>query len=244
MRAVAIVAALLSIPAVAQAQWRDRGRISVNAGLEGPAATTFTSTMTKTVNVETATIGTSYNVPKSRFFDGGLLIRLRRNFGIGAAVSSFTNSDVASVSGAIPHPFFFTTLRPLSGSTPALERSETAVHVQAAYVISSKRWDLALALGPTLFYVSQDLVADVIYTEAYPYDTITFTGVALAKASTTKAGFNASADVGVKLSKSVGVGGLVRFSRATADFPLAGTAAGASASIGGVQAAGGIRFFF
>ena len=39
-------------------------------------------------------------------------------------------------------------------------------------------------------------------------------------------GYNAGADVGFKLSKNVGVGGLIRYSHATLTFPLTGSANG------------------
>ena len=178
------------------------------------------------------------------FVDGGVLIRLRGVFGVGAAVSSFTTSQTAAVTGTIPHPFFFNTLRPISGTTSPVERSETAIHIQAGYVISSKRVDVAITGGPTFFNVSQDLVADAMYTETYPYDTATFSAATISKASETTLGFNAGIDVGVKLSKNVGVGGLIRFSRASVNFPLPRTTSGVATDIGGVQFGGGVRFFF
>ena len=243
MRA-ALVVAMLAIPAIAHAQWTAGARVSINAGVQQPASTTFAGTTMKTVNLETAAIDTSYSVPHSQFFDGGVLVRVKGGFGVGASVSMFTKSAAASVSGTIPHPFFFNTPRTLSGTTSPLERSETGIHAQAAYVASFRRVDVAIAGGPTFFRVSQDLVADATYTDAYPYDAVTFTGATVSKVSATKVGFNVSGDVSVKLSTHVGVGGLIRFSRATVDFPLTGTASGVSADVGGVQAGGGIRFYF
>jgi hypothetical protein len=119
----------------------------------------------------------------------------------GVAISAFSKSDAASVNGTIPHPFFFNTLRPITGTSFPLERRETAVHIQAGYVASAKKIDVAVSGGPSLFNVSHDLVADAIYTEAYPFDTATFGGATIAKSSATKLGFNVGADVGVKLSK-------------------------------------------
>jgi len=209
-----------------------------------PSATTFSAATTKTVYLETSTINTAYSVPKGQFFDGGVLIRVAGGFGVGATVSSFTKSQAATVTGTIPHPFFFITPRAISGTTSALERSETGVHIQAAYVISAPRVDVAISGGPTFFNVSQDLVADVAYSETYPYDAVTFTSATVTKVSATKIGFNAGVDVGVKLSKNFGVGGLVRFSRASVNLPLPNTTSGVSADVGGVQAGGGVRFFF
>jgi hypothetical protein len=236
--------AVLAVPSVAHAQWTDHARVSINYGIEQPAATAFASTTTTTVYRETATIYTSYAASRGKMFDGGVLIRVKGGFGIGAAASEFSKTDAASISGTIPHPFFFNTLRPINGTASPLERSETAVHIQAAYVASTKRIDVAISGGPSFFSVSQDLVADVAYSETYPYDTATFTSATVSRVSATKLGFNVGADVGVKLSKNVGVGGLIRFSRASMTFPLTNTASGVSVDAGGVQAGGGVRFFF
>ncbi len=239
-----VLIAILAFPAAARAQWTDHARISINAGVDQQAATSFTGTTAKPVYAETATINTSYAVPNGQFFDGGVLIRVKGGFGVGAAVSAFSKSGAASVTGSIPHPFFFNTPRAISGTTSPLERRETAVHVQAAYVISSRRIDVAVAGGPTLFTVSQDLVADVAYSETYPYDTATFSSATISKVSATKLGFNAGADVGIKLSRNVGVGGLIRYSRASMNWPLPNAPSGVTADVGGVQAGGGVRFYF
>src|SRR5205823_8480707 len=112
-------------------------------------------------------------------------------FGVGAVVSVFSQSAAATVAGTIP--FFIPSPggfsapilpRAISGGTPLLERSETAVHVQAAYVISSNRVDVAVAGGPTFFNVSQDLAADVIAAEPHPLaDNFPLYSVKVAKAS-------------------------------------------------------------
>jgi hypothetical protein len=250
---------VLALPAAAFAQARppasrpapirakapdDRARISINLGMES-AIPTFTSTTTPSVYQETATVNASYRVPAGVFVDGGVIVRVGRSgFGLGAAVSSFTKSETASVTGTIPHPFFFNTPRAVSGTTSPLERSETAVHLQAAFIAKSKRRDVVIAGGPSFFNVSHDLVGNVTYTETYPYDTVAFTGATAAKASASKIGFNAGVDIGVKLSRNFGVGGVVRFSRATVNLPLANTTSRVNVDAGGVQAGGGVRFFF
>ncbi len=222
----------------------DRARVSINLGIElGTAA--FTSATSAPVYQEPSTLNTSYNVPAGLIVDGGLVVRVgRRGFGVGAAVSSFARSQPASVTGAIPHPFFFNTPRTLVGTTSPLARRETVLHAQAAFVSRSKRRDIVVAGGPSFFHVSQELVADVTYAEAYPYDTVAFSGATIAKASASAIGFNAGVDVGVKLSKAFGVGGLVRFSRAMVNLPLARTTAGVNLDAGGVLAAAGVRVFF
>jgi len=230
-------------PAPRQAETQ-RFRVSINFGIEQPAATTFDVTTTKTVNLETARFTTTYDAPRGQMFDGGVLVRIAGGFGVGAAVSAFSKSSAGAVTGTVPHPFFFNTQRPLSGSAASLSRSETAVHVLFGYVAASKHVDVAISGGPTFFNVSQDLVSDVAYTEAYPYDTVTFGSATVSKVTATKAGFNVGGDVAYKFSKNVGVGGLIRYSKASANFALAGTASGVTTDVGGMQAGGGVRFYF
>ena len=225
------------------AQSNDKYRVSINAGAQ-LSSTTFATTATFPLFVETASINTSYSVPKGKLFDGGLMYRLANRFGVGGALSFFSERHDAAVTGSIPHPFFFNTPRPLTGTAANLERREFAADIQAAYLYQSRRYDVVISGGPTIFRVSQDLVSNATYTDAYPHDTVTFTSATTVKSEGTKIGFNVGADVGYKLSRSVGVGGLVRFSRATLSFPLTGSASDVSVDAGGLQVAGGVRFYF
>jgi hypothetical protein len=183
-------------------------------------------------------------VPKAIAFDGGVLVRVAGNFGVGFAVSSFNKDSNAAVTGTVPHPFFFNTPRPLSGTATGTERTELATHIQAAYIITSGRIDVAVSGGPSIFNVKQGLVSDVTYSDSYPFDSVTFTSATTTSVSVTKLGFNVGADIGVRLSKNFGVGGLIRFSRASLAFPLAGSATDVSSDAGGLNAGGGVRFFF
>jgi len=240
----ALVLAMDSHIAGAQTiQGNEKVRVSINVGGQ-LSSTTFTTTTTSTVYLEPSTISASYTVPKGKLFDGGVLYRLAGGFGVGVAISSFSERRDVSVTGSIPHPFFFNTPRPLSGTAANLQRSEFDTHIQAAYVIAAKRYDVAIFGGPTVFRVSQDLVSNVVYTDTYPFDTVTFTSATTVKAQGTKTGFNVGVDVAYRIAPNLGVGGLVRFSRATLAFPLTGSAADVSVDAGGVQVAGGVRFYF
>ena len=50
--------------------------------------------------------------------------------------------------------------------------------------------------------------------------------------------------VGFRLSHSVGVGGLVRYLRASLSLPLTDSASDVSIGAGGMQVGGGVRFYF
>ncbi len=232
-------------PAARRAPARtQRVRISVNA-LWQPSSIAFTGSTAKVVLLENAVTETAYEVGSGLAFDGGVLFRIAGGFHVGAAVSSFTKKHDAAVTATIPHPFFFNTPRPVTGTASNLERNELVTHLQAAYVIRpGNKLDIALSAGPSWFMVKQDMVTGVTYTESYPFDTATFVAASSTAVSESKLGYNAGVDVGVRLSKNVGIGGLVRFSRASIEFPVPGAATNAKSDAGGIQAGGGIRLFF
>ena len=238
-----VLLAMLAFPGIAHAQ-ADHVRISINFGTQQPSATTFTAATTKPIYLETATFTTSYNTPKAQMFDGGVLVRVAGGFAVGVSLSNFSKSAIGAVTGSVPHPFFFNTPRTITGTTGSLGRTETAAHVQLGYIAASKHVDVAVTGGPSFFSVSQDLVSDVTFTDAYPYDTATFGTAAVTNVSTSKVGFNVGGDVALKFSRNVGVGGLIRYTKASMNFPLTGSASGISTDAGGLQAGGGVRFFF
>jgi hypothetical protein len=230
-------------PSNAQSSLINHARISVNFGAQ-PSSSTFNATTNNPVGEQTATLTSSYSVPSGQFVDAGVTLNVTGGFGIGIGVSRFNKSQTASISGSIPHPLVLNRSRPISGTSPPLERDEIAGYIDAAYVFSANRVDLAVSGGPAFFTVSQDLVANVTYTEAPPFDSVAFTGAVVTKAMATNLGFNAGVDIGVKLSKNFGVGAIVRYSRASVTFPLANTPSGVRADVGGTQAGGGVRVYF
>ena len=219
-------------------------RISVNAGVQ-PFSIAFTSSTAKAVNLENAVVNTGYGVGRGPSFDGGVLFRVAGGLHVGVAVSTFMKRQDGAVAATIPHPFFYNTPRPIAGAAGSLQRNEFVTHMDVAYVIAhGKRVDIALSGGPSWFRVKQDLVTGLTYTESYPYDTVALAAASSTSVSVTKIGYNAGADVGVRVSKGVGVGGLVRFSRASVEFPLAGATTNVKSDAGGVLVAGGLRLFF
>ena len=108
-------------------------------------------------------------------FDAGAGYRLWKNLAAGVAVSYFTRDDNAGTTSSFPHPFLFNQPREVTGDATGVKRSETAVHVQAMYLINpGGRLRLVLSGGPSFFRVEQDLVTEVTITETFPFDTATF----------------------------------------------------------------------
>lgn len=236
--------AVICVPGVAAAQsdgWDGRVRIAINGGIQ-TGSDTLTQSITLQKNAEPEPIAVSIDAKRGGLFDAGLVVRVKGQFGVGVSASFMTHESTGNVSASVPHPFFFNQPRSVSGTTP-VSRTEIAAHVDAVYIVPGHSLDLLLSAGPSVFAIDQTLVTDIMYAEAYPYDTATFTAATSVHAKTTVLGYHAGADVTWKLSSRFGLGGMVRYARATATLsPAAGSSVTDHA--GGLQAGGGIRIGF
>jgi hypothetical protein len=237
---VALVMASSTTTASAQsAPWTGRGYINVSAWYQ-PVSADFSNTVRPIDFAEPSVVDTGYETRAIPGFDVGGGVRLWRSLGLGLDVSRFSKRTTGAVSAQVPHPFLFNRARAVEGDASGLEREETAAHVQALWMLPlGSRWQLALAGGPSWFFVGQDLVSDVTITQTYPYDTATFAGTTSTHRSRSHAGFNAGADVSYRVRRHVGLGFGVMFSHAS--VPLDNTV---TIDAGGAHIGGGIRFGF
>ena len=220
------------------AAWSDRGYVNVSGWFQ--PSSSFSESVQPIEFAEASVIDTSYKTSSIPGFDAGGGVRVWRNLAVGLDVSRFSKNTGGTVSAQVPHPFFFNRPRTVSGEASGLARDETAVHVQALWMLPLRdRWQLALAGGPSWFSVGQDLVSDVTVTQAYPYDTATFAGTTSTHRSHSQIGFNAGADVSYRLRPHVGLGIGVTFSHASVPLDNAVTV-----DAGGAHVGGGVRFRF
>jgi len=91
--------------------------------------------------------------------------------------------------------------------------------------------------------VNETFVADVAYSEEYPYDTVTFESALTATQQKTGVGGNLQADIISMVSRHLGIDGLVRFSYASLKFAGAGGSA-LAVPAGGLHVGIGIRAEF
>jgi hypothetical protein len=224
---------------------QDRFRISVNGGVQ-LSSLSFDTSATKVVYIENAVIATSYGIRRGVDIEGGVSVRLVGGFGVGVAVSSATSKRDADVSAAIPNPFFFKMPRTIAGIAPGQQRSELVTHVHGVYTLHPvRRVDVALSAGPSFFHVRQDVVTDVSFVDTYPFDAPVFTAATSQRVTATDAvGFNAGADVGMKLARHAGLGASVRFSKASVSLTMPNSTNTVSMDVGGTQLAGGVRLWF
>jgi hypothetical protein len=211
-----------------------RAVISINGGYQS-ASHTFSEEQTFPLYQETARYTSRYEVKSAPTIDAGGSVRLWGALGAGVAFTSFKDDRDITVEGTLPHPFFFDRPRPISG-TAAGRREETAVHVNAVFFAPvGKKLQLLVFGGPSFFTAKQTVVGSLNYAETYPYDTTNFTSAGVRQEKESKVGFNVGADVGFYFTKYIGVGGIVRFSKATIPFGPG------DLDVGGAEVGGGVR---
>jgi hypothetical protein len=225
--------------------WTDRGYLVIRGAVQAPPGSV--SSITHPIDfAEASIVDTTYKGSVAPSIDGGVGIRVWRNLAVGAELSWMSKAGSASVNAQVPNPFLFGRLRPVSGDASGLAHSEVALHIQARWVVPAsrgRRWQVDLFGGPSLFQLNQDVVQDVTITDAYPFDTATYAGVARTGQSKTVLGFHAGTDVTRLVTKRVALGFNVGYSHGSAALR---TADGSTlpVNVGGFQAGASLRVAF
>ena len=222
----------------------NRVYISINGAFQ-TAAEDFGETVTFVENAENGTFTTDYTVESGPALNISAGAAIWRNIGVGVGVTRFSKSTPIAFSASVPHPLFFNRNRNITGDVGGLKREELAVHIQAqATFTPSPKIQGVVFGGPSFFSVKQDIVNDFEITEAYPYDTATFSQGLTTTVDESNVGFHVGADVGYFFSRQVGVGGTIQWSGATIDAPRSDDNGTFEIKAGGFQAGGGVRFRF
>jgi hypothetical protein len=219
-----------------------RVRLDVG-GAFGASGITFGEDRTITQFAEEGHIRTDYAADPGPGFEGGLLFRFTRHFGVSVGVSRVQRDGAADYSASIPHPLYFGQPREASGTVPGVSQRETAAHLDLVYTATRNRLDLHLFAGATRMSISADLVTDVEYEQAYPFDSIQVTGTPARAVAEPGVGFNVGAGLDYHLGKNFALGGQVRFSQAKAEL-LAAPGSPVEIEGGGVQVGLGARLVF
>jgi hypothetical protein len=226
-------------PTPSKNRWTDLAYLALG-GTYQSGVPAFSEAFSFTEYVEQATITTDYPAQKGPAVDVGGAVRLWRNLALGVSVSLANRSTDGTVNGAIPHPFYFNAGRAISGSA-ALKRTESALHLHALWVIpAGPRILIAAGGGPSFISVKQSLVQSVSYSESYPYDTATFASASVSQPSASAVGFGGSVEFGYYFTRTIGLGAVVRYYRATVSFPSHD--ATLSVDAGGFEGGLGFRF--
>ncbi|MCX6539063.1 MAG: hypothetical protein NT151_09040 [Acidobacteria bacterium] len=238
-----VVLAAGRVDAQPSGKWSDAGYLHVDGGVQ-TATPGFTSNVTFKLYGEDGTLTATYKFVNAALIAGRGGFRIWGNVGLGLGVSRFTRAGEADISARLPHPFYFSQFRDVSGTANGLKREETMVSAELSWLLRpAGALDVMLFAGPAYFTTRQDMATLPRYTESYPFDSATLTGVESRTVNKTGVGFTAGLDLSYLFNTHMGLGSLVRFSRATATFSAA---AGSESSVrlGGIQASAGLRIRF
>lgn len=222
----------------------DRIYISVNGAVQTSGGD-FGETVTFRENAENGSFSTDYQVKSGPAVNISFGASLWRNIGVGVGVTRYSKNTPTEFNASVPHPFFFNRPREVEGQVAGVEREELAVHVQArATFVPTQRIQAVVFGGPSFFTVKQGVVTDFEITEAYPYDTATFSRGIFTTVDESKVGFNVGADVGYFFTRQVGVGGSMQWAATTIDAPASSGTGSFEITAGGLQVGAGLRLRF
>ena len=231
-----VMCAFAAPSAQAQMTWTDKGFLNLSGGVQTGSHTLATAT-TFPLYDEVATVGSTQDISGGGFFDVSAGYKVWGNVALGAGYSWTSSKADAALTGSIPSPVFFDQPRPITSSASDLNHSENAFHLMAVYMVPvTDKFDVALSAGPTIFQVSQDFPGALSITEPGP----SVSGADLTQIKKTTIGFNLGLDLTYLVTKKIGVGGLARYTKGSADLD----GASEKLTVGGFQIGGGVRIRF
>lgn len=208
---------------------------TVNVGLQ-PSARVFEISASPTVYGENALINSLEGVDGAPMLDLLAGYELRRRFWVtlGVTTTMATNSEAFVVS-QIPNPIFYDRPAVREASLTDLKHTERSAHVSIMWTTPLRdRIEAAVLAGPSYIKVFQDLVQTV---EVLP-GTQNATPIA-EQATATMVGFHIGGNATYELTRTLGVGIMARFVRASAELPSV-----PDLKVGGFQYGIGLRVRF
>jgi len=198
-------------------------------------STTFGSTQTIKDYSEDGTLKSSYDVGGAPGAAFDLQYNLSGKFGVRAGFQTFSRKSEGTFEAQVPHPFFFSRLRSVSGTETDMGFSESAISLTAVYRAGSGKWKVNVEGGPAFFSVDATIADRIQLGETYPYDTVQFGGVTSSKKKVSPIGFAVGLEVGRDLSNSVAAVIQGRYSQATGDLDVNGQKMSVKAGGGSVR---------
>jgi hypothetical protein len=218
------------------------GESRFEAGLafaETLGSSTFSGTQTVRDYAEDGSLKSSYKVAKAPGAGFDLQYNLGTTFGIRLGAQTFSRKSTGTFDAQIPHPFFFARPRSVSGTQSGLGFTETAFSLTAVYRGGSGKWKVNVEGGPAYFNVEATVADKMNFSDVYPYDTVTFSGVSSSKRKVSPIGFAVGLEIGRELSSAVVLVVQGRFTQASGDIDINGQKMNVKA--GGAQARIGLR---
>jgi hypothetical protein len=237
--AILLALGLCAAPQIASAQtmqWTDKGYVTFNVGVQVGSADLDTSS-TFPLYEETATVSSTQKISGGAFFEIGGAYRVWGNNLLAGVSFTRTKSDAdVAITGSIPDPDVFDQPRTVSATQGDAEHSENAIHLNAIWMIPvANKLDVGVFGGPSIFMVAQDTITSLTVTEPGPT-----VNAPLTEVKKTTAGINFGVDVQYLIRPNIALGGLARYSWASADID----GATEKLTVGGFQLAVGARYRF
>ena len=180
-------------------------------------------------------------------FGGGY--QLRPRLGVGAKFSGRTAQLTADLTVLIPSPIFTNAYGSDVMPTEALRRGENWLDLFAAFdVLQRGRWQWRAFGGPSVFWVSHQLVTSVDYIQTFgvstPTNVVDIVGYSAPIESATAWGFNVGTDLTWYATPRIGITGHVHANQGRLDVndPLSGGTV--RLTTGGIVAGAGARIRF
>jgi hypothetical protein len=245
--AASVLAFCSAAASTASAQWAPLGgrlTVAVNGAIQ-PGSQDLDRTTTFTLYDENAEVTTAQKIQGGGVFDIGAAYRIRKNIGLGVSYSFMRSVDPGTITGSLPHPIFFDQPRTFSTITGDLVHKEHVVHVQAIYYIPFvDKVDFSVFAGPSFFTVTQGFARGVTFSEQPPdFRAVTIDTIDTVEVDKSGVGFNIGAEGTYAITRMIGAGAMVRYTRASLDFDL-GEGQTAAVKAGNFQLGAGLRLRF
>lgn len=168
------------------------GRVDVLLAAGATRATPVSQSFSLTKNLEPAPVTATTQAVWSSGLEGTLRVRVAGPLRVELSVDHTRSQPVATVDAEIPHPFYFSQPRAISGSSPSLNRSATGLHATVSGTLRvTRRLGIDIGGGLSRIALQQALVTDVAWTDRYPFDSATFASATVTDASGTATGAHA-----------------------------------------------------
>ncbi len=175
---------------------------------------------------EATSYSASYHLPAGFSFGVGAGHLITPRFGVAVTVERTMHSREADVSATLPHPLFLNAFATATGTSDNdLFRREVAVHLSGVWAAPT-RWSAIVMHvfgGPSRIRASQEAVVNIGVDQTFaidrPAQSIRIARTSIAKVQGSGWGFHIGADGTYFLDQLLGVGGIVRYSRAPISFP-------------------------
>lgn len=222
--------------AQAQMTWTDKAFVNVSGGAQG-GSHTLTSDTTFDKYDEQGHVTSSQKIGGGGVVDVSAGYKVWKNLAVGLGYSHVGSKADAVIAASVPDPAVYDRPRAVTASAAGLKHAENAVHVMGTWMVPvTDKIDVGVSAGPSFFSVTQGIPGGVDVVEPGP----TVSNVVRRESKKSAVGVNLGVDVTYLLTKRIGVGGLARYTRASADIDGASD----SLAVGGFQIGGGVRVRF